>query len=161
MVPAATGGGGEHDTMKPSKNPDPYGVESGSDKVVEVSADQTTQAAPGAFEAKVVDGAHVIAFSQTEMLDAYDIEKQGDAVYRHIKRFDAPKVVIDLGNVQHMSSAALGMLVALRTVIETKKGGQLRLANLRDDLLQIFKLTKLHKVLKIHEGVDEALASLT
>ncbi|UCD75026.1 MAG: STAS domain-containing protein [Phycisphaerales bacterium] len=102
----------------------------------------------------------MITLAPSEMLDAHYIEKLGDEIYHHVKTIEAPRLVIDLENVRHMSSAALGMLIALKKVTD-RQGGRICLANVRDDLVQVFKLTKLHKVLKIHGSIDKAVKSLT
>ena len=39
-------------------------------------------------------------------------------------------------------------------------GGRLCLSGIQHDLMKIFKLTKLNKVLEIHESVDNALAAM-
>ncbi len=112
------------------------------------------------FSARIEDGIHVLTFEQTNVLDAYEIEQLGDAIYHHIKPIDTPRVVISLENVQHLSSAALGMLVALRKVAVEKKGGGLCMANVGDDLQSIFKMTSLDKLIPIHDSTAKAVSSL-
>lgn len=112
------------------------------------------------FTARVDNGVHVITFTQTNVLDAFEIEKLGDAIYDHIRTLDAPRVVVNLENVKHLSSAALGMLVALRKVVVEKKGGGIGMANINTDLLSIFKMTRLDRLIKIHDSTDKAVSSL-
>jgi anti-anti-sigma regulatory factor len=50
------------------------------------------------------------------------------------------------------------MLIALDKVI-TKQSGQLRIANVGKDVLDIFKLTKLDSVLPIRKSTQEAVDS--
>ena len=61
--------------------------------------------------------------------------------------------------VQYLSSAALGMLLTLRTAIDSN-GGALRLANVKDDIQMVFKITKLDKLITIKENTIAAIASL-
>lgn len=126
------------------------------------SADTNPTAAEAAsrrFSSRLQDGVHVISFSRSDVLDAHYIEKLGDDIYHFIKPVQAPRLVMDLGNVHHMSSAAIGMLIALRKVID-KKGGRICIANVSDDLIQVFKLLNLEKLMKIHDSTVSAVDSL-
>ena len=111
------------------------------------------------FSSHVDRGSHVITIDGADTLDAYEVESLGDDIYKHLETLDAPKVVIDLGNVDHLSSAALGMLIALRAVVE-KGGGVLCVANVSSDLQALLKMTKLHKVIKIYDSLKEALGNM-
>ena len=111
------------------------------------------------FSAKVERGVHVILIDKANTLDAYEVEAVGDQIYEFLEDLIAPKVVIDLGSVDHLSSSALGMLIALRAVVE-KDGGVLCVANISDDLQALLKMTKLHKVIKIYNSLKEAVGNM-
>ena len=142
--------------MSPIEKPDPYKI------------DDTTAAPPGAagprdinpsFDVRENRGVYVVTLLRSEMLDQHEIDTFGGDLERYFAKKQRAKVILDMHGVHHLSSAALGMLLTLKTTIEST-GGALRLAGIRDDLLQVFKLTKLHKVLKIKENVSAAMASL-
>lgn len=118
-------------------------------------ADPAPEATPK-FSTLVERGVHVITIDEAAVLDAYEVEGLGDDIYKHLETLDAPKVVIDVGNVEHLSSAALGMLIALRAVVE-KDGGVLCVANVSSDLRSILTMTRLHKVIKIYDTLKEAI----
>ncbi|MHC4769291.1 MAG: STAS domain-containing protein [Planctomycetota bacterium] len=103
-------------------------------------------------------GAHVVEFTRADLTDAALIKTIGDDIYHVVRRLDQPKVVVDFQNVERLSSATLGMLVALDKVI-TKQSGQLRIANVREDVLDIFKITKLDDVMPIRNSTQEAVDS--
>ncbi len=103
-------------------------------------------------------GAHVVEFTRADLTDAALIKTIGDDIYHVVRRLDRPKVVVDFQNVERLSSAALGMLIALEKVI-TKQSGQLRIANVREDVLDIFKITGLDNVLPIQNSTQEAVDS--
>ena len=111
------------------------------------------------FSSEVDRGIHVIAIHKANTLDAYEVEAVGDQIYEFLEDLIAPKVVIDLGSVDHLSSSALGMLIALRAVVE-KDGGVLCVANISDDLQALLKMTKLHKVIQIYNSLKEAVGSM-
>ncbi len=105
--------------------------------------------------------AQVIAFLRADMTDGAFIKQAGDEIYRMLKPLDRPKVVIDFGKVQRLSSATLGMLVALHRVVVDRQKGQLRVANVAENLLDIFRMTRLDNVLDLHETTEGAVESFT
>jgi anti-anti-sigma factor len=127
---------------------------------VETSAPAAAEPAqPALFETQLRDGVQVITFSRPDVLDAAYIQQLGDDIYHHLKDIPSPRVVIDLENVRFLSSAALSMLIALQRVVD-KQGGKIGVANVRDDIVKVFKLTKVHKILKIHASTDKAMKSV-
>ncbi len=83
----------------------------------------------------------------------------GAALRSYIEEIQEPKVVLDLGSVEQLSSAALSMLLTTRSTA-TIHGGQLCLANIGDELLELFKVTKLDTLLQIHKSTDAAVAAM-
>ena len=65
------------------------------------------------------------------------------------------KLLLDFENVEHLSSAALGMLITLNKRVGEAKG-QLRLSNIAPPIFEVFKITKLHKVFDVEK--DEPAA---
>ena len=68
------------------------------------------------------------------------------------------KFLIDFAKTGYIDSSGLGVLVSLSKKIR-EQGGELRLANLNDDLKTLFELTKLDTLFKIADTRDKALAS--
>ena len=68
------------------------------------------------------------------------------------------KFVIDFSKTGYIDSSGLGVLVSLSKKIR-EQGGELRLANLNDDLKTLFELTKLDTLFQISDTRDRALAS--
>ena len=56
--------------------------------------------------------------------------------------------VLDLGDIQYLLSAALGKLIKLNKKV-VGGGGKLRIENLRSDILDVFRITRLDKVFDI------------
>jgi anti-sigma B factor antagonist len=102
--------------------------------------------------------ARVVEFARADLTDAALIQIVGDEIYEVIKGVDAPKLVVDFNKVERLSSATLGMLIALNKVVG-KQNGQLRLANVNKEVMEIFKITKLDGVLKICKSTDKAISS--
>ena len=68
------------------------------------------------------------------------------------------KFVIDFAKTGYIDSSGLGVLVSLSKKIR-EQGGELRLANLNDDLKTLFELTKLDTLFQISDTRDRALSS--
>jgi anti-anti-sigma factor len=111
------------------------------------------------FSAEERNGVHVITLARSDVVDGQYIEQLGNDLNTFTKSLDAPRLLLDLGSVSHLSSAALGMLIVLKSTAEGRGGG-ICLANLQDNLRQIFTLMKLDTTLKIHDSTDAAMKSL-
>ncbi len=69
------------------------------------------------------------------------------------------KFVVDFSRTGYIDSSGLGVLVSLSKKIR-EQGGDLRLANLNEDLRTLFELTKLDTLFKIADSRQEALAGM-
>ena len=70
----------------------------------------------------------------------------------------ARKFLVDFGRTGYIDSAGLGVLVSLAKRLR-ELGGDLRLANLNDDLQTLFELTKLDSLFQISDTRERALES--
>lgn len=70
----------------------------------------------------------------------------------------ARKFLIDFSGTGYIDSSGLGVLVSLSKKIR-EQGGELRLANLNEDLRTLFELTKLDTLFHIASSRPEALSS--
>lgn len=66
------------------------------------------------------------------------------------------RIVVDLAAVTFMDSSGLGALIAgLKTARQA--GGELRIAAVSDQVTMVLELTQMHRVLRAHDTVDDAL----
>ena len=70
----------------------------------------------------------------------------------------ARKIVVDFARTGYIDSAGLGVLVSLAKRLR-ELGGDIRLANLNDDLQTLFELTKLDTLFQIADTRERALES--
>lgn len=73
---------------------------------------------------------------------------------------NAQHFVFNLEGVEFLASACLGVMVQFLQDIEHMRG-RIMLANCSDNVLFLFKVTKLDTVFMVCEDLDEALAELT
>ncbi len=100
----------------------------------------------------------VLKLTCTDMTDAAFIAKVGQEIDQLVRGVEKPKVVVDFSEVARLSSATLGMLVGLRKSV-TKQKGQMRVTNIADDLIEIFKITRLDVTLQVCGSNEAAIDS--
>ncbi|MCK9223441.1 MAG: STAS domain-containing protein [Candidatus Muirbacterium halophilum] len=64
------------------------------------------------------------------------------------------KILLDFKDVEFISSQGLGILVINYKPV-AEKGGYIALINLNDSITRVMEITRLDKVLKIIESIDE------
>lgn len=99
-----------------------------------------------------------VTFLDRNILEEARIAEIGDHITRLIDQSNNPKLLLDFSNVEHLSSAALGMLININNRIRAK-AGQLRLANIDPQIYEVFTITKLHKLFQIYDEAQEAADS--
>jgi anti-sigma B factor antagonist len=100
----------------------------------------------------------VVEFTNNKILDEANIEEIKTTLFGLIDSKTTPKLLLDFGNVDHMSSAALGTLINVSNRVKDKNG-QLRLANIKPQIFEVFVITKLNKLFRILPTRQEAMAS--
>ncbi len=105
-------------------------------------------------------GIRVIEFTNNKILDEGNIAAIQETLNAIIDENENPRLLLDFATVDHLSSAALGMLINVNNRVK-QKNGQLRLANIKPQILEVFVITKLNKLFKILPTRTEALANFT
>ena len=102
----------------------------------------------------------VVEFTSNKILDEANIADIQSTLNAMVDEEPQPKLLLDFSTVDHLSSAALGALININNRIKAKNG-QLRLANIKPQIFEVFVITKLNKLFRIHGTRGEALASFT
>jgi anti-sigma B factor antagonist len=102
----------------------------------------------------------IVEFTNNRILDEANIAEIGNTLGAMIEEVDNPKLLLDFATVDHLSSAALGMLINANNKIR-ERNGQLRLAGIKPQIMEVFVITKLNKLFRIFPARAEALASFT
>lgn len=100
----------------------------------------------------------IVEFVDNKILDEGNIKEIGDALHALIDTKDRSKLLLDFGHVDHLSSAALGMLINVNSTIK-QQSGQLRLTNIKPQIMEVFRITQLNKLFRILPSRADALAS--
>ena len=102
----------------------------------------------------------LVEFTNNKILDEANIKEIGDGLNALVDERPNPRLLLDFGTVDHLSSAALGMLINVNKRVK-ERNGQLRLANIKPQIFEVFVITKLNKLFRIMPTRSEALASFT
>jgi anti-sigma B factor antagonist len=100
----------------------------------------------------------VVEFTSAKILDEANITEIGATLNILIDEVASPKLVLDFANVDHLSSAALGMLINANNRVK-QRNGQLRLTNIKPQIFEVFVITKLNKLFRILPTREEAMTS--
>ncbi len=112
--------------------------------------------APSRIRVVDVNGVMRVEFVDRDILDEASIRQIGAELARAIEAANAPRVLICFQGVEHLSSAALGSLITVNSLIK-KRGGQLRLSNIKKSIYEVFVITKLHKLFQVFDTAEQAL----
>jgi len=101
---------------------------------------------------------YIVTFNVMRIVDQMvirEIQAEFDVLVGEV---GAREVLIDFDGVEALSSSAIGVLVSLHERLEAL-GGRLKLAGVSDDVAHILSLTRLDRMLSIHDDRDAALAA--
>ena len=98
----------------------------------------------------------VVQFVDKKILDEQNIQMIGDDLFRLVDELGRRKVLLNFTNVEFMSSAALGKLITLHRKLQAVQG-KLVLCKITKEILDVFKITKLDKILEIKTDEQSGL----
>ena len=102
------------------------------------------------------NGVTVVHFADRKILEELSISEIGEELNRLVDEKPNLRLLLCFENVEHLSSAALGMLITLKRRVD-EKDGKLRLSDIRPQIYEVFKITRLSKHFDIHDTVDDAI----
>ncbi len=105
---------------------------------------------------ETVNGVTVVSFVDTKIVTEENIQEVGDQLYNLVDVEGHRQLLLNFGNVQYLSSAALGKLINLKKKVGTVKG-KLKLCCIHPDLLEVFRITRLDQVFEIYPTEQAAL----
>ena len=104
------------------------------------------------------DGVQVVEFADRKILEEPSITEIGAELSRLIAGQEGVKLLLSFKNVEHLSSAALGMLITLNKQVSEQQG-KLRLSDITPQIYEVFKITRLNKLFEIHDTAEHGLSS--
>src|SRR5258708_37172650 len=96
-----------------------------------------------------VDGVTVVSFVESKIVTEENIQEVGDQLYSLVEDEGHRQLLLNFGNVQYLSSAALGKLITLKKKAGAVKG-RLKLCCIHPDPLEAFRITLCQPVCEIY-----------
>ena len=87
-----------------------------------------------------------------------DASEELESTLEELLKSESYNICIDLINVKHICSSALGVMVAIKRKIKDKDG-DMKLVIMNENLLKLFQTTMLDKVFEIFESQRECLTT--
>ncbi len=81
-----------------------------------------------------------------------ELERALDSLLKQGRFF----IIVDLGNVDYISSAGWGIFISEIKAIR-ENGGDLKLVRMVPDVYEIFELLEFHHILDVYDSIDEAI----
>jgi anti-sigma B factor antagonist len=116
-------------------------------------AEQTSR-----LQVKDFKGVWIVEFADRRILDEMCILEIQEELEKLIVAKAGGSFVLSFKSVEHLSSAALGMLITLKNKVEEHQG-KLKLSDINPQIFEVFKITRLNKMFDIHPTIDQARAS--
>lgn len=107
------------------------------------------------LEVEEIGDITVVNFIDRKILDEQNIQIIGEQLFGLVEE-GRRKVLLNFGNVEYLSSAALGKLITLNKKLQTA-GGRLILCNIHPQIFEVFEITKLDRFFNIQKEEQAAL----
>jgi anti-sigma B factor antagonist len=102
----------------------------------------------------------IVEFEDRKILEELAISQIQERLTDLIAAENLPRILLNFRKVEHLSSAALGVLITLSKQV-AERNGQLVLANIHPQIFEVFKITRLNKLFNIRGTTDEAMREFT
>lgn len=100
-----------------------------------------------------------VEFTERTIIDEVVIQRIGQDLLKLVEAQSAPKMLLDFSGVQHLSSAALGVLITVHNKVKAR-GGKMALCQIAKPIFEVFRITKLDRLLQVHDSAEAAAQSL-
>ena len=118
----------------------------------------TSQPRRRRLEVEDIGDVTVVNFTDRKILDEQNIQVIGEQLFGLVDQEGKRKLLLNFGNVEYLSSAALGKLITLNKKLQGA-GGRLILCNIDPQIYEVFEITKLDKFFNIQKEEQAALQS--
>src|SRR5262249_5901686 len=108
------------------------------------------------LELEEVGDVTVVNFVDKKILDEQNIQIIGEQLFDLVDNQAKKKLLLNFGNVEFLSSAALGKLITLNKKVQTS-GGKLVMCKIAKEIMEVCEITKLDKLFKIYPDEQTAL----
>lgn len=109
------------------------------------------------YTTQVIEKYTVVEFRTPSLMDPLVLEDIGKSLYRLVDEEDRRLIVLDFERVQYLSSQAIGIILTLNKKLTALKHNSFVLCGVGPKLVELLKITRLDKVLKVVPTQKEAV----
>ena len=114
------------------------------------------EASSSKLMSNVQQGVTVVRFTDAKVIDQRNINLIGSELSGLVEKSGVRKMLVNMENVQYLSSAVLGKLISLAKELRMNTG-VLKLCCIAAPIFEVFEITRLDKVFDIYKTEAEAL----
>ena len=108
------------------------------------------------LEVETIGDVTVVNFVDKKILDEQNIQNIGEQLFSLVEQDGLTRLLLNFGNVEYLSSAALGKLITLNKKVKDATG-KLILCNISPQIYEVFEITRLDKFFRIEKDEQTAL----
>ena len=98
----------------------------------------------------------VVRFADKRIWEDPTIEEIGEQLIGLVERGQQKKLLLNFTDVEFVSSAAVAMLITLHKKVQAASA-KMKLCSVRPEILEVLKVTQLHRLFEIHGAEQEAV----
>lgn len=110
------------------------------------------------LDVKEVGPVTVVRFADHRIMDDASIQEIGQELYQLVDEQQRDRLLLNLCDVDFLSSSALGKLITLHRKLKDRHGA-LKFCNVRPEIYEVFAITRLNTKFDIHDEEPDALAA--
>ncbi len=109
------------------------------------------------FTVRKVDNYTVVEFTTASLMNPSELERVATDLYRLVDEEDCRYMLLDFGQVKYLSSQAIGIVLTMHKKLSKLKKTSFVLCGVGPSLMQLLKITRLDKVLRITDSQSEGV----
>ncbi len=109
------------------------------------------------FTVQKVEKYSVVEFRTNSLMNASELEQIATDLYRLVDEEDRRYLILDFEKVKYLSSQAIGIVLTLHKKLSKLKHTSFVLCGVGPTLMQLLKITRLDRVLKVKASQKEAV----
>lgn len=102
----------------------------------------------------------VVNFLTSQVLDEMNVQQLGQELNDLVDKEGKSRLVINFSKIKFLSSAVLGKLISLNKKMTAQKG-RMAFCAINADIMQVFKITRLDKLIDIYDDEDAAVKGVS
>ncbi len=106
---------------------------------------------------QTIEDITVVTITETDKISALITDSLKEEI-NNLFNDKSNKLIINLEEIEYVDSSGFGMFLSIMKTAKNN-GGEIKICNVKDSVMDLFKLLHLHNVFEIYNSVDECVNS--